>query len=207
MQTEGMERLERRTEDLDRIEQVVPALATKDDLKATEERMRTHFDVAAEDLRHHIQLVAEAVATLAERARQLPATGMRGLKPVVVDQSALDWEGWDDPALAARSPVRWKLLVSGDRAPAAGLVTGVGEVVPGGVLLRHHHEPEETYYVVSGRGHVEIDGVRRDVGPGTAVFIPPNARHTLYCTGAEPLIFVFTFARDRFADVEYHFDE
>ena len=32
-------------------------------------------------------------------------------------------------------------------------------------------------------------------------------RHTLYCTGAKPLIFVFTFARDRFADVEYHFDE
>ena len=132
---------------------------------------------------------------------------MRTLKPVVVDQAALDWEGWHAPAGAARGAVRWKLLVSGDRAPSAGLVTGVGEVAPGGVLLPHRHEPEETYYVVSGRGHVEIDGVRTDVGPGTAVFIPPNARHTLHCTGAEPLVFVFTFARERFADVEYHFDE
>ena len=59
---------------------------------------------------------------------------------------------------------------SADRGPHAGLVTGVGEVAPGGVLLPHHHEPEETYYVVGGRG--EIDGVRTDVGPETAVFIP-----------------------------------
>ena len=131
---------------------------------------------------------------------------MRALKPVV-DQAALEWEGWDDPTVAARSAVRWKLLVSGERGPSAGLVTGVGEIAPGGVLLRHHHEPEETYYVVSGRGHVEIDGERTDVGPGTAVFIPPNARHALSCAGAEPLVFVFTFARDRFEDVVYHFDE
>ena len=103
--------------------------------------------------------------------------------------------------------MRWKLLVSGERGPSAGLVTGVAEVAPGGVLLQHHHELEETYYVVSGWGHVEIDGVRTDVGPGTAVFIPPNARHALHCTGVEPLVFVFTFARDRFADVVYHFDE
>ena len=132
---------------------------------------------------------------------------MQARKPVVVDQAALDWEGWDDPAVAARSAVRWKLLVSGDRGPSAGVVSGVGEVAPGGALLRHHHEPEETYYVVSGRGYVEIDGVRADVGPGTAVFIPSSAWHALYCTGAEPLVFVFTFARDRFADVKYHFDE
>ena len=132
---------------------------------------------------------------------------MPALKPVIVDQAALDWEGWDDPAVAARSAMRWKLFVSGDRGPSAGLVTGVGEIAPGGVLLRHHHEPEETYYVVSGRGHLEIDGVRTDVGPGTAVFIPPNASHALRCTGAEPLVFVFTFARERFADVVYHFDK
>ncbi len=131
----------------------------------------------------------------------------QALKPVVVDQVALDWEDWKAPAGADRSAVRWKLLVSGERCPSAGLVTGVGEVAPGGVLPRHYHEPEETYYVVSGRGHVEIDGVRMDVGPGTAVFIPPNARHALYCTGAVPLVFVFTFARDRLADVAYYFNE
>jgi hypothetical protein len=85
MQTEPRE-LERRTENLerrvDRIEGVLPTLATKKDLKATEQRLRTeititaveqrlrtHFDVVGEGLRHEVQIVAEAVATLAERGR------------------------------------------------------------------------------------------------------------------------------------------
>ena len=100
MQTSQMEQ---RTENLerrvDRIEQVLPTLATKEDLKATEERMqthvantierseqrmqthvanaierseqrtRTHFDIVAESLRDDIRLVAEAVAALSERER------------------------------------------------------------------------------------------------------------------------------------------
>ena len=129
------------------------------------------------------------------------------LKPIIVDQAALDWDGWGEPGVAGRSAVRWKLLVSGDRGPSAGLVTGIGEIAPGGVLLRHRHQPEETYYVIRGRGHVEVDGVRKEVGPGTAVFIPPNASHALWCSGPEPLVFVFTFARDRFADIEYYFED
>ena len=78
------QRIEPRTENLeprvDRIEHILPILATKEDLKATEEqmrmhvtnveeRMRTHFDVVTEGLRHDIQLVAEAVAVLSERER------------------------------------------------------------------------------------------------------------------------------------------
>ena len=75
-------RLEQPTEDLEhrvsRIEQILPTLATKEDLKTTEERlrteigdsekrMRTHFDVVTESLRDDIRLVTEAVATLVER--------------------------------------------------------------------------------------------------------------------------------------------
>ena len=82
---------------VDRIEQILPTLATKDDLRAaieplatkaelraaiaplatkaelraaiaeSEQRMRTHFDMVAEGLRDDIRLVAEAVATLSER--------------------------------------------------------------------------------------------------------------------------------------------
>ena len=99
-----------------------------------------------------------------------------------------------------------KLLVDGERGPSVGLVTGVAEIAPGGMLPRHHHEPEETYYVLSGRGEVEIEDVRTEIGPGTAVFIASGARHALHCNGVEPLVFLFTFARDRFEEVVYHFD-
>ena len=91
-----LESVERR---VDRIEQILPTLATREDLKAaiaplatkaelraaiaplatkaelraaiaeSEQRMRTHFDVVAESLRDDIRLVAEAVAAILERER------------------------------------------------------------------------------------------------------------------------------------------
>ena len=154
-----------------------------------------------------------STATDRERDRTVladPARDVAGCervrRSVIVDQAVVDWEGWDDPAIAAGSTVRWKLLVDGERGPSRGLVTGVAEIAPGGVLPRHHHEPEETYYVLRGRGVVEIEDTRTEIGPGTAVFIPPEAEHALHCIGTEPLVFLFTFARDRFEEVVYHFD-
>ena len=127
-------------------------------------------------------------------------------KPAFVDQAALEWEGSEDSGLATGKGIRWKLLVAGERTGSEGLVTGIAEIVPGGELMRHHHEPAETYYVVSGRGEMEIEGRAQVLGPGSAVYIPPDARHTVRCTGAEPLVFVFSFPRDRFDQIVYHFD-
>ena len=95
------ETMEQRVNDLDRrvgrVEQILPALATKADLEAaieplatraelraaieplatraelhaaiaeSEERMRRHFDVVAESLRDDIRLIAEGLAALSER--------------------------------------------------------------------------------------------------------------------------------------------
>ena len=74
MWTEQMEqRVENVERRVDRIEQILPDLATRDELQeaitASEQRLRTHFDVVAESLRHDIRLVAEAVAALSERER------------------------------------------------------------------------------------------------------------------------------------------
>ena len=127
-------------------------------------------------------------------------------KPAFVDQAALEWEGGADSGLATGKGIRWKLLVAGERTESEGLITGIAEIVPGGELKRHHHEPAETYYIVSGRGEMEIEGSTQAVGPGSAVYIPPDARHTVRCTGTDPLVFVFSFPRDRFDEIVYHFD-
>ena len=82
---------------------------------------------------------------------------------------------------------------------------GIAQLAPGAQLALHHHEPEETYYIVSGHGEMEIDDRTTAVGPGCAVYIPANARHALRCSGSEPLVFVFSFARDRFDQITYHF--
>ena len=131
---------------------------------------------------------------------------MSAPEPAFVDQAALDWEGGEDAGLATGTGIRWKLLVAGERTESEGLVTGIAEIAPGGELMRHHHEPAETYYILSGQGEMEIEGRTRALGPGSAVYIPPDARHAVRCTGAEPLVFVFCFPRDRFDQIVYHFD-
>ena len=128
-------------------------------------------------------------------------------KPIIINQAELAWEGWEDAVIAAKSAIRWKILISGERGPSSGLVMGIAECPTGARLPLHHHEPEETYYVISGRCHIEIDGHEAEIGPGSAVYIPSNAKHAVCCIGTEPLVFVFSFACDRFDQIVYHFDE
>ncbi len=84
---------------------------------------------------------------------------------------------------------------------------GIAEIPPGDSLLLHHHEPEEVYYVVEGEGTVEIEGRAAPIGPGSAIFIPRNARHRVSNTGTAPLSFVFVFPTDTFEEIQYHYDE
>jgi mannose-6-phosphate isomerase-like protein (cupin superfamily) len=50
---------------------------------------------------------------------------------------------------------------------------------------RHYHKlSEELYYVISGRGIMEIDGETREVTSGDAILIPPGAWHRIHATVA-----------------------
>ncbi len=132
---------------------------------------------------------------------------MKTMKATVVRESNQPWEGWTDPAVHAKSPIRWKLLVGGERTPSKGLTVGIAEIPPGRSLLRHHHAPQEVYYVIEGEGQTEIAGTVSAVGPGTALFIPPNARHRTVNTGTVPLRFVWIFPTDTLQEIQYHYDE
>ncbi len=57
---------------------------------------------------------------------------------VTIDPEGLPWETWDDPELAARSPLRWKLIFSGRRTPTEALSFGLAEFPPGAVVPLHH---------------------------------------------------------------------
>ena len=119
----------------------------------------------------------------------------------------LPWETWDDPDLAARSPLRWKLAFSGPRTPTGALSMGLAEFPPGAVLPLHHHAPAEIYHVLEGEGRTEIEGVPHELRAGVSLFIPANARHRTTNTGPGPLRFLFVFPTDSFEEVVYHFDE
>jgi mannose-6-phosphate isomerase-like protein (cupin superfamily) len=45
---------------------------------------------------------------------------------------------------------------------------------------RHYHRnSEELYFLLEGTGVMELDGARREVGPGDAILIPPGAWHQI----------------------------
>jgi quercetin dioxygenase-like cupin family protein len=126
---------------------------------------------------------------------------------MTIDPERLPWESWDDPALAARSPLRWKLIFSGRRTATEALSFGLAEFPPSAVLPLHHHAPAEIYHVLDGEGLVEVEGVRHELRAGTSLFIPANARHRTTNIGPEPLRFLFVFPTDSFEEITYHFDE
>ena len=132
---------------------------------------------------------------------------MKTMMGIVIRESDSPWEGWADPIIGAKSPIRWKLLVTGERTPTKRVTMGITEIPPGDSLLLHHHQPEEVYYVVEGAGKVEIEGRAATIGPGSAVFIPGNAKHRTSNTGTAPLRFVFVFPTDTFEEIQYHYDE
>ena len=56
-------------------------------------------------------------------------------------------------------------------------------VAAGGATQRHYHKcSEELYFILEGRGRMEIDGETRAVQPGDAILIPPGAWHTIAAT-------------------------
>jgi len=62
-----------------------------------------------------------------------------------------------------------------------------GETVP----AHTHHDEDQIYWVSSGTGFVELDGVRTGVTAGSAVMIPLGTEHLITNTGIEPLDYVF----------------
>ena len=124
-------------------------------------------------------------------------------KPLVINQADCVWQTRDAHKTENGPAVRWKTLISSDITASDSLTMGYSEIMPGAKFSRHRHAQPEVYYILEGSGSVEIEGQSYPVQPGTAVFLPGNALHTLINTGAGPLRLVYTFPVDSFADVEY----
>ncbi len=60
----------------------------------------------------------------------------------------------------------------------------------GATTPHYHPRAEEIYYILEGRGSMQIGGEVRPVGPGDAIAIPPGARHQIRNTGSVVLKFL-----------------
>ena len=54
------------------------------------------------------------------------------------------------------------------------------EIAGGGKVDPHSHPTHEFYYILAGRGIMQIDDERCDVAQGDLVHIPPDAVHSIW---------------------------
>ncbi len=74
-------------------------------------------------------------------------------------------------------------LLDLSNAPVAKQSLAEATLPTGTCTERHFHRlSEEFYFVLEGKGMMEINGEQREVGPGDAVLIPAEAWHQIRAT-------------------------
>lgn len=79
-------------------------------------------------------------------------------------------------------------------APSLALVFRKRALHRGAAIGYHRNDADEIYYVLSGRGELTVDGVRQEVGPGTAILTRPGSSHGLRQLGDEDLVILIDYA-------------
>ena len=82
------------------------------------------------------------------------------------------------------------LLAAGQFGSENLAVTWV-EGEPGSEQAVHSHDGrEQVYVIVQGRGAMRVGEEVEEVGPGTAILVPPGTDHSIRNVGDERLIYV-----------------
>ncbi len=122
-----------------------------------------------------------------------------------VHLDALEWTRWPADQIAARGAAQWKELLGSGTGCQNDMTMGVVRLQQGQSLEPHRHAQPETYFTLSGRGTVTIEGVVHAVEPGRMLFIPGNAQHQINNVEAEDLMILYAFAVSDFSKITYHF--
>lgn len=93
----------------------------------------------------------------------------------------------DDLAVHPESYADYRPIFETSRLNVTHVRIKPGETVP----AHTHQDEDQVYYVASGTGFVELDGVRTDVSAGSAVMIALGTEHLITNTGSDPLDYVF----------------
>jgi quercetin dioxygenase-like cupin family protein len=124
--------------------------------------------------------------------------------PITRRLQDLEWQGWPEDQVAERGKIMWKTL-QGDTPQGANMVMGVARLRQGDTLEPHRHDEPETYFGLSGRGIVTVEGVDHAIEAGTMIFIPGNARHQIVNVDDEELQLLYAFAAGEFQKIVYRF--
>ena len=108
-------------------------------------------------------------------------------KGSVTKYEEVPWRRNDDP----RDWLNFKRMIWQETG-STELTIGIGELPPGKILGLHHHVGDaEFYYVLSGRATITVEDMKIDATPGTAIYIPPDAKHSIVNDGKEKFTMIY----------------
>jgi mannose-6-phosphate isomerase-like protein (cupin superfamily) len=91
--------------------------------------------------------------------------------------------------LAKQRTTRGKLYLEFLRVPA--MSAGIYVLPQGGTDPQKPHREDEMYYVVRGRGRMQIGSEHEDVRQGSVIFVEANTEHRFYDIAEELEVVVF----------------
>ncbi len=68
------------------------------------------------------------------------------------------------------------------------------------ISLQSHKFRAEHWFIVSGRGTAELDGIVIEVRPNDSIDVPIGSKHRISCGSSEPLVFVEVQTGSSFAE-------
>ena len=89
----------------------------------------------------------------------------------------------------------YRIVIDKETAGAKHFALLVNTTNPGVTGEAHTHtDVEHGFFILEGRGVIEINGKNSEVGPGTSIFVPAKAAHKLTCSGNTPLRYIVLYA-------------
>ncbi|MDR0534352.1 MAG: cupin domain-containing protein [Verrucomicrobiales bacterium] len=86
----------------------------------------------------------------------------------------------EQPPFTTKDGSTIRSILDRANAPVQNQSLAEAQLSANGQTDRHYHKlSEEIYFILEGRGVMEIDGESREIGPGEAVLIPPGAWHQI----------------------------
>ncbi len=81
----------------------------------------------------------------------------------------------------------WKVIYPETGFDPKTLIVGLVAIPPEDHSPLHRHNCEEVYYVLDGKGYVEVEDEEHEIQAGDAVFNEENVKHRVHNTGDEEL--------------------
>ncbi|VTO89724.1 unnamed protein product [Fusarium graminearum] len=125
-------------------------------------------------------------------------------KPLIIDTVSLPKDTSSSFIEKDRGNATWHTLLSAPGTISNSFTSGIATCPRNGALALHRHTQAEIYYILSGSGEVEVEGVRHSVSKGNLVWIPGDAEHGVFC-GDDELKWLYIFPESSFDNIVYRF--